>query len=81
MNLIHILGIKQRPFFGVHKLDCTLGNLKLWTLLTGGPRSEVSYLLKLKLGLSNGGLCRYSVVVVSSGLTVFLILPFSILTF
>ena len=42
-----------------------LGTPKLWSLLTGC--SEVAYIIKLKLGLENGGLCRQ--VVVKSDLT------------
>jgi hypothetical protein len=46
-----------------------LGTPKLWSLLTGC--SEVAYIIKLKLGLENGDLCRQ--VVVKSGLTEYVI--------
>jgi hypothetical protein len=41
----------------------TLGTLKLRLLLTGGRCSQVRYIVDLKLGLSNGGLCRQVAVI------------------
>jgi hypothetical protein len=57
----------------------TLGTLKMWSLLTGGPYSKLTYFFKLKIKIGPIKWCSlqaggcYSVEVVWSGLTVSLI--------